>query len=90
MLDAFAQRPARLYGLVQIVQTDGSEEGAQELSCVGVTLLLDQRDPRRSLLQNLIHCLVSEQVREAHLRVLDIVAQEEICRNWLAVILFVE
>lgn len=89
-LDAFAQRPARLYGFVQIVQTDGSEKGAEELSRVGVTLLLNQRDPRRSLLQNLIHGFVSEQVREAHLCVLYIVAQEKICRNWLAIILFVE
>lgn len=90
VLDVLAQRPARLYGLVQVVQTHGSEKGAEELSCVGVTLLLNQRDPRRGLLQDFIHGFVSEQVREAHLRVLYVVAQEEICRNWFAVILFVE
>lgn len=61
--DAFAQRPARLYGLVQIVQTHGREEGAQELSRVWVTLLLNQWDPGRSLLQRFIHGFVPEQVR---------------------------
>lgn len=90
VLDAFAQGPAGLYGLVQVVQADGSEKGAEELSCVGVTLLLNQRDPGRSLLQNLVHGFVSEQVREAHLRVLYVVAQQETGWNWLAVILFVE
>lgn len=90
VLDALAQGPARLDGLVQVVQADRSEEGAQELSRVGVALLLDERDPRRGLLQDLVHRFVSEQVREAHLRVLYVVAQEEVCGDRLAVILFVE
>lgn len=88
--DTFAQRPARLDGLVQVIQAHGSEERAQELSGVRVALLLNQRDPRRSLLQNLVHGFVSEQVRETHLRVLYIVAQKEIGGYLLAVALFVE
>ena len=89
VLDALAQRPARLYGLVQVVQAHGGEEGAEELSRVGVTLLLHQRDPRRRLLQNLVHGFVPEQVREAHLRVLDVVAQQQVWRDRLAVVLLV-
>ena len=89
VLDALAQRPARLYGLVQVVQAHGGEEGAEELSSVGVTLLLHQRDPRRRLLQNLVHGFVPEQVREAHLRVLDVVAQQQVWRDRLAVVLLV-
>lgn len=89
-LDVFTERPARLYGLVQIVQTDRSEKRAEELSRVRVTLFLDQRDPRRRLLQYFVHSFVSEQVREAHLRVLYIVAKQEICRDCLAVVLLVE
>lgn len=90
VLDALAQRPARLDGLIQIIQTDGGEEGAQELSCIWVTSLPNQRDPGRSLLQNLGHGFVSEQVREAHLRVLYVMAQEQVCRDLFAVVLFVE
>lgn len=89
-LDALTQGPARLNRLVQIVQTNGGEKRAQELSGVGVTLLLNQRDPGRSLLQNLVHGFMSEQVRQAHLCVLYIMAEEKVCRNWLAVVLFVE
>ena len=90
LLDALAQGPARLDGLVQVVQTHGGEQGAEELPRVGVTLLLHQRDPGRGLLQNLVHGFVSEQVREAHLRVLDVVAQQEVCGDLLAVVLLVE
>lgn len=89
-LDALAQGPARLYGLVQVVQAHGREQGAQELPGVRVTLLLHQRDPGRGLLQNLAHGLVSEQVGQAHLRVLDVVAQEQVGGDRLAVVLLVE
>lgn len=88
--DALAQRPARLDGLVQVVQADGSEQRAEELPRVRVTLLLDQGDPGGGLLQDLVHGFVSEQVRQTHLRVLDVVAELEFGGNLLTVVLFVE
>lgn len=90
VFDALAQRPARLDRLVQIVQTHRCEERAKKLPRVGVTLLLDQWNPRRGLLQNLVHGLVPEKIREAHLGVFDVMAQEKIGRDGFAVILFVE
>lgn len=90
VFDALAQGPARLDGLVQVVQAHRSEQGAQELPGVRVTLLLNQRDPGRRLLQDLVHGFVAEQVGQAHLRVLDVVAQEEVCRDGLAVVLLIE
>lgn len=86
VLDALAQRPARLNGLIQVIQTHRSKKRAKELSRVGVALSPHQGDPGRSLLQNFVHGFVSEQVGETHLCVLDIMAQEEVCRNWLAVV----
>lgn len=88
--DALAQRPAGLYGLVQVVQADGSEKRAEELPRVGVTLLLNEGRPGRSLLQDLIHGFVSQQVREAHLRVLYVIAKQEVFRDLLAAVLFLE
>lgn len=75
VLHLHTERVARLDGLVQVVQTNGGEERAQELLGVRVALLHDQRDPGSRLLQHLLHGLVAQQVGQPHVLVLDAVAQ---------------
>lgn len=50
LLHLLAERVAGLDDLVQVVDADGSKEGAEELPGVGVALLLHQRDPGGRLL----------------------------------------
>lgn len=61
-LHLLAERVAGLDDLVQVVDADGSKEGAEELPGVGVALLLHQRDPGGRLLQHLLHRLMPQQV----------------------------
>lgn len=85
VLHLHAERVARLDGLVQVVEADGSEERAQELLGVRVALLHDQRDPGARLLQHLLHGLVAQQVGQPHVLVLYAVAQLQVGRDGLAV-----
>lgn len=76
LLHLLTERVAGLDDLVQVVNADGSKEGAEEFPGVGVTLLLHQRDPGGGLLQHLLHRLVPQQVGQPHALVLDASAQE--------------
>lgn len=85
LLHLLAQRVAGLDDLVQVVDADGGKEGAEELPCVGMALLLHQRDPGGRLLQHLLHRLVPQQVGQPHALVLDAPAQQHRGGDGLAV-----
>lgn len=85
LLHLLAERVARLDDLVQVVDADGGEEGAEELPGVGVALLLHQRDPGGGLLQHLLHRFVPQQVGQPHALVLDAPAQQHRGGDGLAV-----
>lgn len=85
LLHLLAERVAGLDDLVQVVDADGGEEGAEELPGVGVALLLHQRDPGGGLLQHLLHRLMPQQVGQPHALVLDAPAQQHRGGDGLAV-----
>lgn len=85
VLHLLAERVAGLDGLVEVVDADGREEGAEELARVRVALLLHQRDPGARLLQHLLHGFVAQQVGQPHVGVLDPPAQEQGGGDGLAV-----